>query len=120
MQVALNAVSWVHQLAGLPPPFQRLSVLPLLASSVNCPSLKVRKKPIIPAMLLAMVQSMGPKPVLSEVHLLSIAHLAFSAFLYLDELSLYQPVVPGTPSVVIGTQSPVSYNYVPIVVMLLS
>ncbi len=88
VQVALNAVSWVHQLASLPPPsasaFVRATVAGLQCQLAKP---KIRKEPITPTMLSAMKRSLGANLTLSEVRLLAIALLSFLAFLRFDELS---------------------------------
>ena len=88
VQAALNAVCWIHQLAGFPPPsssgFVRATVAGLQRQFTRP---KVRKEPITQAMLASMVKSAGSNPKLSDVRLLAIALLAFSAFLRFDELS---------------------------------
>ena len=85
VEVAVNAVSWVHRMAGLQPildsPFVR-SVLAGLQRQLAKP--KSKKEPITVDMLTAMVQSCDGS--LADLRLVSMALLAFSAFLRGDEL----------------------------------
>ena len=48
---------------------------------------KSRKEPVTPAMLVALVDSLGPTPSLADVCLVASSLLAFSAFLRYDELA---------------------------------
>ena len=48
---------------------------------------KLRKEPITADMLTTLVDSLGPSPTLADVHLASIALLAYSAFLRYDQLA---------------------------------
>ena len=89
VEVALNAISWVHQLAGIPPisesPFVQVT-LSGLQHILAKP--KVRKEPITASMLSSLVTSLGSSPKLSEVRLAAIALLGFSAFLRYNELAM--------------------------------
>ena len=85
VEVAVNAVSWAHQMAGLEPisssPFVR-TVLAGLQRQLAKP--KTKKEPITVEMLAAMVQSSDGS--LADLRLMAMALLAFSAFLRCDEL----------------------------------
>ena len=70
----VNAVAWVQQLADHQP------VSP-------SPFSKVRKEPVTVGMLRDMVDNLGLSPKLSDIRLVAVALLAFSAFLCFDELS---------------------------------
>lgn len=88
VEEAVHAISWVQQLAGHPPisgsPFVR-AALSGLQRKLAKP--KVRKEPINTAMLVAMVDNLGPSPSLTDLRLVAIALLAFAAFLRYDELA---------------------------------
>ena len=85
VEVAVNAMSWAHQMAGLQPisgsPFVR-TVLAGLQRQLAKPITK--KEPVTVAMLAAMVQSSDGS--LADLRLMAMALLAFSAFLRCDEL----------------------------------
>ena len=85
VEVAVSAISWAHQLAGLQPisgsPFVG-AVLAGLQRKLAKP--KSKKEPITPDMLSAMVKSCDGS--LSDLRLMAMALLAFSAFLRCDEL----------------------------------
>ena len=85
VETAINAVSWVHQLAGCKPivdsPFVR-AVRDGLARKLAKPVEK--KEPITSDMLAAMARSSSDS--LADLRLLAMAYLAFSAFLRCDEL----------------------------------
>ena len=87
IEEAVNALSWLHQAAGLPPE----SGLPLVQVALAghrrmLAQPKVRKEPVTAEMLRAMVDAAGPEPSLSEVRLLAICLLAFAGFLRCEEL----------------------------------
>ena len=88
VEEAVNAVGWVHQLAGYPAvsgsPFVRI-VLEGLQRKLAKP--KVRKEPVTSDMMSAMVNSLGAAPSLTDVRLVAACLLAFSAFLRYDELA---------------------------------
>ena len=88
VQDAVNAVSWVHQLAGFEPiaqsPFVQATVSGLKRSLAKP---KVKKEPVTVAMLATLVDSLGQSPTLSDVRLASSCLLAFAAFLRFDELA---------------------------------
>ena len=87
VEEAVNALSWLHGLAGL----QQLGGLPLVQTTLE--GLKrtlarpnVRKEPITADMLKAMVEAAGPDPSLTEIRLLAVCLLAFAGFMRCDEL----------------------------------
>ena len=87
IEEVVNALSWLHQAAGL----TSISSLPLvqaaLAGHRRMLALpKVRKEPVTAEMLKSMVDAAGPEPSLSEVRLLAVCLLAFAGFLRCDEL----------------------------------
>ena len=88
VEEAVNAVSWVHQLSGLPAvtesPFVR-ATLSGLQRRLAKP--KVKKEPVTADMLLALVESLGQSPSLSDVRLATSALLSFAAFLRYDEVA---------------------------------
>ena len=84
---ALNAVSWVQQLAGVEP----VSRNPLIKvihegfkRSLAHP--RKRKEPVTPQMLKELVASFSSPPSLSDLRLGSICLLAYAAFLRINEL----------------------------------
>ena len=85
---ALNAVSWVHQLAGYHPlsePVFLHIVLEGLQRKLAKP--KVRKEPITTDMIQVLVESLCPNPSLADVRLVAACLPAFAAFLQYDKLS---------------------------------
>ena len=88
VEEAVNAVGWVHQLAGYPAvsglPFVCI-VLEGLQRKLAKP--KVRKEPVTSDMMSAIVNSLGAVPSLTDVRLVAAYLLAFSAFLRYDELA---------------------------------
>ena len=88
MEEATNAIGWVHQLSGLPPiaasPFVQ-ATLAGLQHQLAKP--KLRKETVTTDMLSVCVKSPGTSPSLADIRLIAIALLAFSAFLWYDELS---------------------------------
>ena len=85
---AVNAVSWVLQISGLPPisesPFVR-ATLSGLQRKLSKP--KVRKEPVTVDILSALVGSFGQSPTLTDIRLGAIALLSFAAFLRYDEVA---------------------------------
>ena len=88
IEEAVNAISWVHKLSGLPPitesPFieaVRAGLQRMLAKP------KKKKEPITADMLRLLVDSMPSKPSLTEVRLVASSLLAYAAFLRFDELA---------------------------------
>ena len=88
VEEAVHAISWVHQISGLPSvtesPFVR-SALAGLQRKLAKP--KTKKEPVTQEMLAKMVDSLAPDPSLSDVRLVASALLAFAAFLRYDELA---------------------------------
>lgn len=83
----MNALSWLHQVAGLQP----VSGAPLVQAALAgfrrmLAQPKVRKEPVTAEMLKAMVEAAGPEPSLLEVRLLALCLLAFAGFLRCEEL----------------------------------
>ena len=85
VEAAVNALSWAHQMAGL----QRIScsrfvrtVLARLQRQLAKP--KTKKRPVTVEMLAAMVKSSNES--LSDLRLMAMILLSFSAFLLCDEL----------------------------------
>ena len=82
VEKAMNAISWVQQIASLPSmaesPFVR-ATLSGLQRKLAKP--KVRKKPITADMLLAIVGSFGPDHTLTYIRLGAMALLSVAAFL---------------------------------------
>ena len=80
VEEVVNAVGWVHQLAGYPTlaesPFVQI-VLDGLQRNLAKP--KVRKEPVTTDMLSALVASLGMAPSLTDVYLVAACLLAFSA-----------------------------------------
>eukprot|EP00731_Ephydatia_muelleri_P008538 Em0004g876a len=82
IEEAVNALSWLHQAAGLQP----VSGAPLVQAALAgfrriLAKPRVRKEPVTAEMLKSMVDSAGPDPSLSEVRLLAVCLLAFAAML---------------------------------------
>ena len=88
VQEAVNAVSWVHQVAGCEPiaqsPFVQATVAGLKRSLAKP---KEKKEPVTVDMLAALVDSLGQSPALSDVRLAASCLLAFAGFLRFDELT---------------------------------
>ena len=88
VEEAVNAISWVQQIAGLPSiaesPFVH-ATLSGLQRKLAKP--KVRKEPITADMLSAIVGSFGPDPTLTDIRLGAMALLSFAAFLRYDEVA---------------------------------
>ena len=87
IEEAVNALSWLHQAAGLQP----VSGAPLVQAALAgfrriLAKPKVRKEPVTAEMLKSMVDSAGPEPSLSEVRLLVVCLLAFAGFLRCEEV----------------------------------
>ena len=87
IEEVVNALSWLHQVAGLPP----VSGLPLVQAALAghrriLAQPKAQKEPVTAEMLKAMVDAAGPEPSLSEVRLLAVCLLAFVGFLRCEEL----------------------------------
>ena len=88
VEEAVNAIGWVHQLAGHPPivasPFVRATLAGLQRKLAKP---KVPKEPITTDILVALVDSLGPTPTLADIRLAASCLLAFAAFLRYDELA---------------------------------
>ena len=88
VEEAVNGVSWVKQLAGFPAvtgsSFVGI-VLDGLQRRLAKP--KVKKEPVSTDMLLALVESLGDNPSLSDVRLVEACLLSFASFLRYDELA---------------------------------
>jgi integrase len=87
VEEAVNASSWVHQLAGLAPLGQEPIVKMVVAGLQRELAKPKKKKELITLdMIKQMVDAIGASPTLSDCRLLAIALLAFSAFLRFDEV----------------------------------
>ena len=87
VEEAVHAVSWLHQMAGLP----SIAGSPIVQATLGglrreLAKPKKRKEPVTAEMLLAMVEAAGPSPSLTEVRLLAICLVAFAGFLRCEEL----------------------------------
>ena len=87
VEEAVHAVSWLHQMAGLP----SIAGSPIVQATLGglrreLAKPKQRKEPVTAEMLLAMVEAAGPSPSLTEVRLLAICLVAFAGFLRCEEL----------------------------------
>ena len=88
VEEAVNAISWVHTLSGLPPIAESVFVGAVKAGLQRMLAKPTRKKePITPDMLRLLVNSMPSKPSLMEVRLVASSLLAYAAFLRFDELA---------------------------------
>jgi integrase len=89
VEEAVNASSWVLQLAGMEPlgqdPLVKMVLLSSLQRDLAKPTRK--KEPITLDVLQQVVDSVGQTPTLSEIRLLTIMLLAFAAFLRFDEIA---------------------------------
>ncbi|KAL5496815.1 hypothetical protein EMCRGX_G013175 [Ephydatia muelleri] len=87
IEEAVNALSWLHQAAGLQP----VSGAPLVQAALAgfrriLAKPRVRKEPVTAEMLKSMVDSARPDPSLSVVRLLAVCLLAFAGFLRCEEV----------------------------------
>lgn len=87
IEEAVNAISWMQQVAGHP----RVSQSPIVKATVaglqrQLAKPKTKKEPVTVEMLQKMAETMGSPPSLMESRLLTMSLLAFSAFLRCDEL----------------------------------
>ena len=80
VNLAVNAVAWVHELLGVESVMEPLVKVTFKGLQRKLAKAVVKKKPVSLRMLKDMVQSMGQEP-LSEVRLLTIATHAFTGFL---------------------------------------
>ena len=71
VEEAVNAIGWVHQLAGHPPivasPFVRATLAGLQRKLAKP---KVPKEPITTDILVTLVDSLGPTPILADIRCL--------------------------------------------------
>ena len=84
---AVNAASWMHELAGLPP----VSSAPIVAATLGglrrMLAKPVNKKaPVTPEMLAKLCESVKGTTSLTEIRTVAMCLLAFAAFLRFDEL----------------------------------
>ena len=88
VEEAVNAISWVHKLSGLPAVAESPFV-GAVQSGLQRMLAKPRKKkePVTPHMLRLLVESLSGEPSLTEVQLAASSLLAFAAFLRFDELA---------------------------------
>ena len=85
---AVNAISWVHQISGLPAISGSMFVRATLTGlQRRLAKPKVRKEPVAVNMISALVDSFGPCPALSDVCLAATVLLSFAAFLRYDEIA---------------------------------
>ena len=88
VEEAVNAVGWIHQIAGYPTvtnfSFVRM-ILEGLQRRLARP--KVRKEPVTKDMIYALVDNLGETPSLTDIRLISACLLAFSACLHYDKLA---------------------------------
>lgn len=88
VEEAVNAISWVHKVAGVPSPDSAPLVKMVLYGLQRCLARpKFKKKPVTVEMLQEKVASMSHNPTLAEVRLSTICLLAFAAFLRFNEIS---------------------------------
>lgn len=88
VEEAVNAISWLHKLSGLPAVAESPFVEVVQAGLQRMLAKPRRKKePVTPSMLRSLVESMPPKPSLAELRLVTSVLLAYAAFLRFDELS---------------------------------
>lgn len=84
---AINAISWLHQIAGEPSIAGHPLVLATSAAFTRILAKPVRKKePVSLDMLNRMIVTMQDPPTLSELRTVAASLLAFSGFLRFDEL----------------------------------
>lgn len=87
VEEAVNAVSWLQQLAGLASVGESPLVKATLAGlQRQLAKPTVKKEPVTVEMLQRMAESAGCPPTLAESRLLAMSFLAFAAFLRCDEL----------------------------------
>ena len=88
VEEAVNAISWIQQLANDQP----VSAAPIVKATLSglqriLAKPKTRKEPITATMLTRMVGSLGSEPKLSDIRLMASSLLAYAAFLRYDEVS---------------------------------
>ena len=88
VEEAVNAASWLQQVAGQPgisqSPLIKMTLAGLKRQLANP---KTKKEPVTLDMLRKMADDMGRPPTLTEIRLLAMCCLAFAAFLRYDELA---------------------------------
>ena len=88
VEEAANSINWVHQTAGFPAitesPFVRATISGLKRKLAKP---RVKKEPVTSDMLLAVVESLGQQPSLSNVRLATGMLLGYAAFLRYDEMA---------------------------------
>lgn len=88
VEEAMNAISWVQQVAGHKTVASSVLVKTALAGlQRQLAKPKRRKEPITSGMLDKIVQTLGASPSLSDLRLAASSLLAFAAFLRYDEVS---------------------------------
>ena len=88
VETIVNAINWAHELAG----HSSISKSPIVSATLkglqrSLAKPTVKKEPVTPEMLHRMVNSMDSKPKLSQVRLVTVALIAYAAFLRYDELA---------------------------------
>ena len=87
VEEAVNAISWLQQLAGQKAVSQSQIIKATVAGlQRQLAKPKKKKEPITLEMLQEMAESMSSPPTLTEIRLLAMSLLAYSAFLRCDEL----------------------------------
>lgn len=87
VEEAVNAISWLQQLAGQSCVSQSSIVKATLAGlKRQLANPKSRKEPVTVEMLERMAEAAGSRPTLSDSRLIAMSCLAFAAFLRFDEL----------------------------------
>ncbi len=88
MEEAVNVISSVHQIAGLPPIAQSPFVMATLAGlQRTLAKPKFKKEPVSREILAALVDSLTLVPSLGDVRMVASSLLAYAAFLRFDELA---------------------------------
>ena len=88
VEEAVYAITWIHEMTGLTFPAANPFVQTVLSGL--CCSLAqpvVKKEPITPGMLEAMVEACGAQPSLGDLRILAACLLSFAAFLRYDVVS---------------------------------
>ena len=88
VETIVNAINEAHELAG----HSSISKSPIVSSTLKAlqrslANLTVKKEPVTPEMLHRLVNSMDSKPKLFQVRLVTVALIAYAAFLRYDELA---------------------------------
>ena len=88
VEEAVNAVSWVHQISGLPAVTEASFVRATLSGlQRRLARPKVKKEPVTADMLMVLVKSLGQSPLLSDVRLVASVLLSFAASLRYNEVA---------------------------------